>query len=214
MNLNLLTPALSEYVEAHTEPEGDLLRRIGEETERDVPQPRMLSGYLQGRVLANFAWMLRPKRILEIGTYTGYSALCLAEGLADGGRLITIDRNEALAERVRGYFAASPLGEKIDFRLGPAAEIIPQIDETFDLVFIDADKGGYGRYFDLVIDRVRPGGFIVADNVLWKGKVVDPAVTDRMTEHLRRFNEKCRADPRVACLMLPIRDGLLLMRKV
>ena len=211
--MSLLPDALSQYAEAHTTPESPLLRRINQETYAHVAQPDMLSGHLQGRVLAMLSRLLRPRRVLEIGTYTGYSALCLAEGLTDDGRLFTIDVNAALAPTVRAYLDQSPLGSKVACLVGTAAPLIPTLDEVFDLVFIDADKGNYGLYFDLTVERVRPGGFLLADNVLWKGKVADPAATDRMTENMRAFNEKCRHDDRVEVVLLPIRDGLLLMRR-
>jgi predicted O-methyltransferase YrrM len=157
--------------------------------------------------------MIKPQRILEIGTYTGYSAISLAEGLQEDGKLITIDINEELEERVRNYFATSSYSNKIDYRIGNAVEVIPALDETFDLVFIDADKERYSVYFDLVIDKVRNGGFILADNVLWSGKVLD-AKPDKDTRAILAFNKKIQDDPRVENVLLPIRDGIMLMRKV
>jgi caffeoyl-CoA O-methyltransferase len=172
----------------------------------------MLSGHLQGQVLRTFSMMLRPKNILEIGTYTGYSAICLAEGLQDGGRLYTIDINEELEEMVRRYIAKAGMEQKIDFRIGDAMEIIPVLNVTFDLVYIDADKVNYSNYYDLVWDKVRPGGFIVADNVLWSGKVLEEKV-DEDTRALKDFTKKVHADPRAENVLFPVRDGLMVIRK-
>lgn len=209
--MEVINEALQRYSEQHTTPENDLLKKINRDTHANVLRPRMLSGHLQGRVLAMISNMIRPNRILEIGTYTGYSALCLAEGLAEGGKLITIDVNEELEEKVRGYFDASK--DKIDFRIGKAADIIPTLTDTFDLVFIDADKISYAKYFDLVINKVRPGGFILADNVLWSGKVLDKN-PDSDTRVITDFNQKIHADSRVENVLLPIRDGIMMIRKL
>ncbi len=176
--------------------------------------PRMLSGHVQGRLLAMISRMIRPRRILEIGTYTGYSALCLAEGLTDDGQLITIDYNEELEDFARSYWQQSPLNGKIDFRLGMATDILPTLSETFDLVFIDADKRNMSVYFDLIFDKLRPGGFVLADNVLWSGKVVEsvkPADLD--TVAVLSFNRKIHDDPRVENVLLPVRDGIMMVRK-
>lgn len=211
--MDFLPEQLEDYVLAHTDEEGPLLKKIHRETYAKVLMPRMLSGHLQGRVLAMFSKMIRPKRILEIGTYTGYSALCLAEGLTEDGLLYTIDINEELEDTVRGYFRASGLDPKIRYLVGNALNIIPSISEAFDLVFIDADKVNYGRYFDLVFDQVRSGGFIVADNVLWSGKVLETS-SDKDTEALKNFNDKIQSDARVENVLLPVRDGLMVVRKV
>ena len=211
--MDIINEALQRYSEEHTSPESDLLKSINRNTHANVLRPRMLSGHLQGRVLAMFSQMLRPRRILEIGTYTGYSALCLAEGLTADGKLITIDINEELARMVRDAFAASPLGPQIDFRIGDARTIIPALPETFDLVFIDADKENYGLYFDLVIGKVRPGGIILADNVLWSGKVIE-AKPDKDTVAIREFNRKIQQDDRVENVLVPIRDGIMMIRKL
>jgi predicted O-methyltransferase YrrM len=173
----------------------------------------MLSGHLQGRLLAMISSLIRPRVILEIGTYTGYSALCLAEGLAENGKLITIDINEELQERVQGYFLEANLQDRIDYRIGDATLIIPEIKDTFDLVFIDADKTNYSRYFDLVIDRVNKNGLILADNVLWSGKVLDKK-PDKDTKAIVDFNEKVHRDNRVENILLPVRDGIMVMRKI
>ncbi len=204
---------LSTYVENHSTPESDLLRRIYRETHLHVLKPRMVSGHLQGRFLSMISKMIAPKYILEVGTYTGYSALCLAEGLQPDGRLITLDINEELRGRVRAYFDESPYGDQIEARVGNAHDIIPTLDYQWDLVFIDADKINYHRYYDMVIDRVRPGGCIIADNVLWSGKVVQNNKNDEDTVAIRDFNLKVQQDPRVENVLAPIRDGLMMIRK-
>jgi caffeoyl-CoA O-methyltransferase len=211
--MDIINEALQIYSEQHTTPENELLQSINRNTHAHVLRPRMLSGHLQGRVLAMFSQMLKPSRILEIGTYTGYSALCLAEGLSASGKLITIDVNEELEELVRHSFGASQYNSMIDFRIGDARTIIPALHETFDLVFIDADKENYSLYFDLVIDKVRSGGIILADNVLWSGKVVE-AKPDKDTLAIREFNRKIQDDKRVENVLLPIRDGIMMIRKV
>jgi caffeoyl-CoA O-methyltransferase len=209
--MEVIHEGLQRYAEQHTTPENDLLKKINRDTHANILRPRMLSGHLQGRVLAMISQMIKPKRILEIGTYTGYSALCLLEGLDDGGKLITIDINEELEEKVRAYFETSK--DKIDFRIGNAINIIPTLTDTFDLVFIDADKINYTRYFDLVIDKVRPGGIILADNVLWSGKVLDKN-PDGDTRAINAFNQKIHVDSRVENVLLPIRDGIMMIRKL
>jgi predicted O-methyltransferase YrrM len=173
----------------------------------------MLSGHLQGRLLSMLSRMKSPKRILEIGTYTGYSALCLAEGLQDGGTLTTIDINEELEQSVRDYIQKAGMQSKINFLVGNALKLIPTLDEQWDLVFIDADKENYHRYYDLVIDRVNLNGIILADNVLWSGKVLDEK-PDKDTKAIIDFNSKIQNDPRVENVLLPVRDGIMMMRKV
>ena len=172
----------------------------------------MLSGFYQGRVLSMLSHIIKPKVVLEIGTYLGYSALCFAEGLAEGGKVITLDVQEDTNRIAKSYVARTEYADAIEFLLGPATDIIPTLTETFDLVFIDADKTNYGNYFDLVIDRLSPGGFIIADNVLWSGRVLD-AVKDAETQALSDFNEKVLADDRVENVLLPLRDALMLIRK-
>ena len=211
--MNILNEAIQQYAEQHTSEESSLLRRINRDTHAQVMMRRMLSGHLQGRLLAMISAMIRPRRILEIGTYTGYSALCLAEGLVPQGKLITLDINEELEGRVRNYIAEAGLQEAIDYRIGDAGTLIPGIDEVFDLVFIDADKERYSKYYDLVIDKIRLGGFILADNVLRDGKVLDEK-TDKDTRAIQEFNRKIHADPRVENVLLPVRDGIMLLRKV
>lgn len=209
--MEILNEELQHYAEQHTSPESDLLKKINRDTHAHVLMPRMLSGHLQGRVLSMISNMLQPQRILEIGTYTGYSALCLAEGLAANGKVITIDINEELEQKVRGYF--DPWKHKIDYKIGNALQIIPTLNETFDLVYIDADKSNYTNYFDLVIDKVREGGVILADNVLWSGKVLDKK-TDADTKSIISFNKKIQDDSRVENVLLPIRDGIMMIRKL
>lgn len=212
--MDFLPANISAYAEAFTSPESELLYQLNRNTRAHIMAPRMLSGHMQGRFLSMISWMIRPRRILEIGTYTGYSALCLAEGLTDDGLLITIDHNEEIEEFARSYWRQSPLNDKLDFRLGSAVDIIPTLDETFDLVFIDADKRNNSVYFDLILDKIRPGGFILADNVLWSGKVVElvkPSDLDTMA--VLAFNQKVQNDARVENVLLPVRDGIMVMRK-
>jgi caffeoyl-CoA O-methyltransferase len=203
---------LADYSSAHTTPESPLLRKINRDTHANVLKPRMLSGHLQGRLLSMISHMIKPASILEVGTYTGYSAICLAEGLKPGGKLITIDRNEELESKLRSYFKEADLEDTIDLRIGNALQIIPTLNTTFDLVFIDADKENNANYFDLVIDNVATGGYILADNVLWSGKVIDQ--TDKDTRAVIAFNDKVHNDPRVENVLLPVRDGIMMMRKV
>ncbi|HWA33105.1 MAG TPA: O-methyltransferase [Cyclobacteriaceae bacterium] len=211
--MEITNPDLNRYAEEHTSPESDLLKGINRETFAEVLMPRMLSGHLQGRVLSMISRMIRPSLILEIGTYTGYSALCLAEGLRDGGKIITLDINEELESRVRKFFGEWNGPGTIDYRLGDARKIIPDLPGPFDLVWIDADKENYSTYFDLVIDKVRRGGFILADNVLWSGKVLD-AKPDKDTRSIQAFNKKIQDDPRVMNALLPVRDGIMMMQRI
>ncbi len=212
--MEFIAPEIDKYCVAHTSPESELLGKLNRETHAKVLQARMLSGHFQGRLLAMFSQMLQPENILEIGTYTGYSALCMAEGLIENGKLITIDVNEELESFVRSYFEQSVFHEKIDFRIGNALDIIPTLTETFDMVFIDADKLNYAKYYDLVFDKVRPGGYIISDNVLWSGKVADNTKNDKDTVSIRAFNQKLHLDNRVENILLPIRDGLMVVRKL
>ncbi len=211
--MNLLDEKLSDYAESHTSDESDVLRQLNRETNAKVMLPQMLSGHLQGRFLSMISKMILPKSILEIGTYTGYSAICLAEGLSNDGVLHTIDINEELEEMVTKYFDQSGISKKVKKYIGNALEIIPNINDTFDLVFIDADKINYSNYFDLVIDKVTPGGYILADNVLWSGKVVEDK-KDKDTEAINNYNEKIQNDPRVENALVPIRDGIMIARKI
>jgi caffeoyl-CoA O-methyltransferase len=211
--MDIINPALQEYAEKHTSPENRVLHHINRDTQAKVLLPRMLSGHLQGRVLSMISYMIRPASILEIGTYTGYSAICLAEGMERGGKIVTIDINEELEEMVRRNFQDAGMEDRVEYHIGNAMSIIPTLHEVFDLVFIDADKENYSNYFDLVIDKIRPGGFILADNVLWSGKVLDKK-PDKDTRAIVNFNKKIQEDSRVENVLLPIRDGIMLIRKV
>lgn len=211
--MDFIPPSIQKYSEDHTAPESSLLKLIDRETNARVLMPRMLSGHMQGRILSMISHMVKPSLILEIGTYTGYSAVCLAEGLKPGGKLITIDINEELENSVQGYFMASGFSAVIDYRIGNAVEIIPTLQTKFDLVFIDADKENYSRYYDLVINRVPLGGYILADNVLWSGKVLDEK-PDKDTKAIKEFNRKVQDDKRVENVLLPVRDGIMVMRKI
>jgi predicted O-methyltransferase YrrM len=212
--MEFIPDAIARYTEEHSSPESDLLHRLNRETHLKVMQPRMLSGHLQGRILSMISKLIRPKCILEIGTYTGYSALCLAEGLAEAGILHTIDNNPERDALVKRYIAEAGMEGKIIPHVGNAAELIRQLNYTFDLVFIDADKSNYSLYYDMVIDRVNEGGIIITDNVLWSGKVVEPVnPKDSDTIALLEFNRKLLHDPRIEVVLLPIRDGLSLARK-
>lgn len=212
--MEFIDPHILQYAEDFSSAESILLKKMNRETHSDVLMPRMLSGHLQGRVLSMISKMIRPKNILEIGTYTGYSAICLSEGLPHNAKLITIDINEELEDRVRKYFEESGYKDQIQYVIGNALDIIPQLKETFDLVFIDADKENYSRYYDLVFDKVNSGGFIIADNVLWSGKVLPGyPKQDKDTQALITFNEYIKNDERAEKVLLPIRDGLFLIRK-
>lgn len=196
----------------YCEPESELLQKIDRETNLKVLMPRMLSGHYQGRVLSMLSRLISPKRILEVGTFTGYATLCLAEGLTEKGIIYTLDINEELEEMVRRNFEASPYHSRINYILGDATATIHSLDEIFDLVFIDADKKNNGTYYDLIFDRVRPGGLIIVDNVLWSGKVLNSS-PDKDTKNITTFNDKIAADSRVEKLILPVRDGLFVIRK-
>lgn len=211
--MNFIDEKLESYVLKHSEKEPELLHKLARETHLKVLQPRMLSGAYQGRLLALMAKLIIPKKVLEIGTYTGYSALCLAEGLHPEGQIDTIDINEELADIQRRYFDASEYGNQIVQHLGNAADIIPTLKGNFDFVFIDADKEQYPYYFDLIVDRVQTGGLIIADNVLWSGKVISKG-NDEATLALQHFNKKVAEDTRVETVLLPVRDGLTLLRKI
>lgn len=204
---------LTDYIEAHSSAEDPVLAALNRETHLKHLLPQMVSGHQQGLFLELITGMLQPKQVLEIGTFTGYSAICLAKGLAPEGVLHTIDINAELEPITSKYYALSGMAPRIKQYFGAAVDIIPSISGTFDLVFIDADKVNYATYYDLVIDRVRPGGIILADNVLWSGKVADAAASDKDTQALRAFNEKIKADTRLTSLMLSIRDGITIMKK-
>ena len=208
----IFTEEIQNYAEKQTSDESQVLRELREECYAHYEDKSMLSGFVQGRVLSMFSKMIRPKVVLEIGTYLGYSALCFAEGLADGGKVITLDIQEDTNKVAREFVAKTEYKDKIEFHLGFATEIIPTLPETFDLVFIDADKPNYSNYYDLVFDKVRPGSFIIADNVLWSGKVLLDE-QDENTKALHEFNQKVLADSRVSNVLLPVRDGLMVVRK-
>jgi caffeoyl-CoA O-methyltransferase len=212
--MEFIDPRLNAYAEEHTSIEIALLNKINRQTNLEVLRPRMLSGHLQGRIIAAISHMVRPAYILEVGTYTGYSALCLAEGLQPEGKLVTIEKNEELEERINGYFAESERAKQLELLIGDAREIIPALENGMDLVFIDADKVNYLNYYQLIINKLKPGGFILADNVLWSGKVVeklDPEDLD--TAALLKFNKFVQEDERVENVLLPVRDGIMLIRK-
>lgn len=210
--MEFIDSAIEEYSRVFSGEPSALLQELDRETHAMILQPRMLSGHLQGRFLSFLAKVCRPTTILEIGTYTGYSALCLAEGLNSDGRLITIDINEELETFTRSFFDRSDYKNQIDYRIADAKDELTKIDGPFDLVFIDADKRNYALYYDLIIDKMSPGGVILVDNVLWSGKIVDESARDKSTQALREFNQKCLDDPRVDKMLLPLRDGLYMLR--
>jgi caffeoyl-CoA O-methyltransferase len=212
--MNFIDPSIDQYASDHTSPESELLHQLNRETHMKVLQPRMLSGHFQGRLLSMISHMVKPKFILEIGTYTGYSALCLAEGLQKEGKLLTIDIDEELETRCRQFFDQSDYGQAIEMHIGNAQDIIPTISDQIDLVFIDADKDNYQTYFDLCLPKLSTGGFMLIDNVLWSGKVLTPADSkDKDTAALQAFNNALVQDDRVEQVLLPVRDGLTLVRK-
>lgn len=204
-----------DYIEQHSSPESDVLKQITRSTHLEVINPRMLSGHVQGRVLSMFSQMIRPQRILELGTFTGYSALCLAEGLTENGKLITIEHNDEMESAIRRNLALSPLGDKIELVIGDAKEELKRLGErreAFDLVFIDADKKEYCDYLDLVLPLMRSDGWILADNTLWDGHIIDSAYDkDKQTVALREFNDKVAQDSRLEKVILPLRDGLTII---
>ncbi len=205
---------IERYIIEHIDPEEDLLQQLDRETHLNVFGGQMISGHIQGHLLAMLSQMIMPKRILELGTFTGYSAICLARGLQPGGKLITIERNDELALISNRYFRLAGLQDAIIPLTGRALEVIPTLDETFDLVFIDADKREYSACYHLIFDKVRPGGYILADNTLWGGKVItSPPDNDEQTRGIVAFNSLIRADTRVEKIILPFRDGLTIIRK-
>ena len=208
----IITDEITKYAEGVTTGESEVLQELRRECEEHYEDRSMLSGFFQGRVLSMFSHMIRPKAVLEIGTYLGYSALCFAEGLADGGKVITLDIQENTNKVARSFVEKSAYADKIEFHLGNAIEIIPTLPETFDLVFIDADKPNYSNYYNLVFDKVHPGGFIIADNVLWSGKVLQNE-KDEDTQALYDYSKMVMADERVENVLLPIRDGLMVVCK-
>lgn len=212
--MDILPQDLENYIAQHTTSESELLVQLRKETFQKTTQPQMLSGGYQGRLLSLISKMIRPVTILEIGTFTGYATLCLAEGLQKDGKIITIDRNEELMYLPKKYFEASEFSSQIEMKIGNALGIIEELDETFDLVFIDADKSNYINYYKKIIDKMNPGGIILADNVLWYGKVLEETKpNDNDTQILKEFNQMVVKDERVEVILLPVRDGISLIRK-
>ena len=212
--MDFIDSKIEDYAGEHTTPESELLYKVNRETHLKVLNPRMLSGHLQGQMLRMISLMIQPKYVLEVGTYTGYSALCMLEGLRPDGEIHTIDIDEELAVRSQSYFDQAPKGSQIKAHLGDAVELIQELKKPWDLVFLDADKANYCHYYDHVIEDLQPGGYLLADNVLWSGKVVEEVKPDDLdTQGLINFNKKIQEDQRVDNLLLPIRDGLMLVRK-
>ncbi|RED50074.1 O-methyltransferase [Seonamhaeicola aphaedonensis] len=213
--MHFIPEKLDDYIVVHSENEPELLQQLNRETYQKILQPRMLSGHYQGRLLSMISKLVNPKNILEIGTYTGYSAICLAEGIQTRGELHTIDINEELYDFQRKYFDKSGYGNQIVQHTGNALEIIPELNKTFDLVFIDADKDNYPNYYELIIEKLNPGGIILSDNVLWSGKVIEELKPDdEDTKALIEYNKMLKEDPRIETVILPIRDGLTISRKL
>lgn len=213
--MDFLPREIQAYAEAKSQAEPEILAQLNKETHLKVLYPRMLSGHWQGRLLSFLSKLVQPKHILEIGTYTGYSCLCMAEGLQAGGKITTIEVNHELESFIREYVEKTGFADKVDLRIGDAAEIIAGLDATFDLVFIDADKENYLKYYEMVLPKLRAGGLLLADNVLWSGKVVgEVKTTDKETLGLMAFNDFVAEDPRVECLLLPVRDGIMAARKL
>ena len=212
--MDFLDSVIEQYALEHSEVESTLLNELNRQTHIKVIQPRMLSGHLQGRILSLLSQSIRPKTILEIGTYTGYSALCMAEGLQKNGQLYTIDNNKEIAQFAQRYFNKSSYKNLIKMIVGNALDVIPDLNLKWDLVFIDADKENYSNYFDAIIENVNQGGMIIADNVLWSGKVTKPtSKNDVETQALKSFNEKVHSDSRVSNVLMPVRDGMMIMIK-
>lgn len=213
--MEFISEELSKYAEDHTTPESDLLAQLNRETYSQVLIPRMLSGHLQGRILSLISKIKQPRNVLEIGTYTGYSALCLAEGLTENGELDTIEKNEELETRILKYFKQSPYASQLNLHIGDAIELVASLDKKFDLVFIDADKSNYLNYYNLVFDKLNTGALIIADNVLWSGKVLNESqiAKDIDTKALVEFNSFVQQDSRVENVLMPVRDGLMIIRK-
>ena len=205
---------LSEYIERHTTPADDVLQELYRETNLHVMNPRMVSGQVQGRFLQFICQMMQPKNVLEIGTFTGYSAICMARGVGDDAKITTIEANEEYEDIIRKYFAKAGVEDKINLILGDAKSVIPTLSGPFDLVFIDADKISYPTYYEWVIEKVASGGFILADNVIWEGKVLNQNTKEHDTQAIIRFNQMVTDDPRVENVLLPVRDGLMMIRKI
>ncbi len=214
--MNIIHPDIEKYAQQNTSPESEVLNRLNRETHAKILRPRMLSGHIQGKLLEMFSCMLQPETIIEIGTYTGYSAICLARGLKPGGKLHTIDHNPELEDFTRGFFDQAGLMQSIEYHIGEAEEILPQIPGPFDLAFIDADKENYLVYYEEILSKLRKGGIIFVDNVLWSGKVLSETMAkgDPEAEALIKFNSFVQKDSRVENVLLPFRDGLTIIRKL
>jgi caffeoyl-CoA O-methyltransferase len=210
-----MNPAMEQYILGHIDAEDSLLYELNRITHLKVMHPRMLSGHLQGKILRMISLMVKPRRILEIGTYTGYSAICLAQGLSNEGHLHTIEINDELISIPLSYFQKTGLSNKITLHVGDARAIVPNMEDLFDLIFLDGEKKEYWDYYNMVIPKLNPGGFILADNVLWSGKVLEKEDSnDYSTRGIKEFNDKVKDDPRVEKVILPIRDGLMILRKI
>ena len=211
----LVDPEIEHYAEAHSSPEASLLQKINRETHLRSAYPQMLSGHLQGAFLGMISKLMKPTRVVEIGTFMGYSTICLAQGLTEDGEIITIDNNPEIEKIAGEYFKEAGLDHVVNLRIGDALDILPSLEGPFDLAFIDADKENYTQYYELLVDKISPGGLILADNTLWYGRVIDPeAFGDRETASIRDFNRHILEDPRVENILLPFRDGLTIIRKL
>lgn len=211
--MSLISSDIESYITAHSSPEPPHLAQLNRETHLKVLYPRMLSGHLQGRFLAMISAMMQPRLVLEIGTFTGYACICLAEGLHPEGKIITLEKDPEREIYIRKGLQDAGISNCVELQFGDARSLIPQLTGPFDLVFLDADKQGYPAYYDLILPKLRPGGIILADNVLWDGQVVDASQHSKETDSIRRFNERVAADERVEKVMLPLRDGILMIRK-
>lgn len=209
-----LTYAIEEYLEQHTSPMDEVLHELYRETHLHAMNPRMASGPVQGRFLQFLCQLMQPKKVLEIGTFTGFATICMSRGMAPDGMLTTIEANEEYEGMIRKYLDRAGVVDRVKLIIGDAKEVIPTLDGGFDLVFIDADKISYPTYYELVIDKVNPGGVILADNVLWEGKVLNVDTKERDTKAIQAFNDKVQNDPRVENVLLPLRDGLMIIRKI
>ena len=213
--MDIISETIQQYCDSYTSAENEVLKQLNRETHANVLQPRMLSGHFQGRLLSMISKMVQPQMILEIGTYTGYSALCLAEGLSEGGKLITIDVNAEREDMVNDYIAKAGMTGRVQHIIGDALNIVKTLPHSYDLIFIDADKPNYMRYYEMAIEKLKTGGYILLDNILWSGKVVDEKelLKDKDTQLLHAVNVRVQEDDRVENILLPIRDGLMLVRK-